>query len=166
MKYLIKTLTLIFVLFLMSCGGGDEKKDKKQVKIGGAKTESTKKATPEKITGATIDMNNKGVGPIKNIDLPEEIDQAMVAAGAELYKFKCTACHKVDKKFIGPSPTGILARRSPEWIMNMILDPDQMVAKDPIARQLLIEFNGSPMANQSLTEAEARSILEYFRTLN
>ena len=58
-----------------------------------------------------------------------------------------------------------MERRSPEWIMNMILDPEQMVAKDPIARQLLIEFNGSPMANQSLTEAEARTILEYFRTL-
>jgi cytochrome c len=165
MKYLIKTLTVIFVLSLMSCGGGDEKKEKKQVKIGGTKTEAAKKASPEKVTGATIDLSNKGVGPIKNIDLPEEIDQAMVAEGAELYKFKCSACHKPDKKFIGPAPTRILERRSPEWIMNMILDPEQMVAKDPIAKALLIEFNGSPMANQSLTEAEARSILEYFRTL-
>ena len=163
MKYLIKTLAIIFVLTLMSCGGGDEKKEKKQDKIGGTKT--TKKATPKKVTGATIDLNNKGVGPIKNIDLPDEIDQAMVAEGKELYKFKCSACHKPDKKFIGPAPTGVLERRSPEWIMNMILDPEQMVAKDPIARALLIEYNGSPMANQSLTEAEARSILEYFRTL-
>ena len=27
------------------------------------------------------------------------------------------------------------------------------------------KFNGSPMANQNLTEAEARAVLEYFRTL-
>ena len=40
-----------------------------------------------------------------------------------------------------------------------------MTQKDPLAKQLLIEFNGSPMANQGLTEEEARSILEYFRTL-
>ena len=89
----------------------------------------------------------------------------MALKGEEVYKAKCTACHKIGKKFIGPPPNGIFERRSPEWIMNMILNPEEMVQKDPIAKQLLIEFNGSPMANQSLTEEEARSILEYFRTL-
>ena len=49
--------------------------------------------------------------------------------------------------------------------MNMILDPEGMVQKDPLAKSLLIEFNGSPMANQSLTKEEARAVLEYFRTL-
>ena len=49
--------------------------------------------------------------------------------------------------------------------MNMILDPEGMVNNDPLAKQLLLEYNGSPMANQNLTEDEARSILEYFRTL-
>jgi mono/diheme cytochrome c family protein len=165
MKFTLKLLSILFITALIGCGGGDEKKEKKQVKIGNTQSETPKTATTEKISGATIDLNNKGVGPIKNIDLPETIDQAMVAAGAELYKLKCSACHKPDKKFIGPAPTGILERRSPEWIMNMILDPEKMIAQDPIAKQLLIDYNGSPMANQSLTEAEARSILEYFRTL-
>ncbi len=50
--------------------------------------------------------------------------------------------------------------------MNMILNPEEMVQKDPDAKALLIEYNGSPMANQSLTEEEARNILEYFRTLD
>ena len=58
-----------------------------------------------------------------------------------------------------------MQRRSPEWIMNMILNPEVMVKEDPIAKQLLIEYNGSPMANQNLTQEQARSILEYFRTL-
>ena len=49
--------------------------------------------------------------------------------------------------------------------MNMILDPEGMVQKDPMARQLLIDYNGSPMANQNLTREEARAVLEYFRTL-
>ncbi len=48
--------------------------------------------------------------------------------------------------------------------MNMILNPEQMVAEDPIAKDLLKEYL-SPMANQSLTEDEARKILEYFRTI-
>jgi hypothetical protein len=49
--------------------------------------------------------------------------------------------------------------------MNMILNPEEMIQKDPIAKKLLVESNLAPMANQHLTEAEARKILEYFRTL-
>ena len=49
--------------------------------------------------------------------------------------------------------------------MNMILNPDQMVQKDPLAHELFMEFNGSPMTNLNLTEDQARTILEYFRTL-
>ena len=90
----------------------------------------------------------------------------MVTKGADVYKKMCTACHRADKKFIGPPPKGIMKRRTPEWIMNMILDPEGMVANDPLAKQLLIEFNSAPMANQNLTEEEARAVLEYFRTLN
>jgi hypothetical protein len=40
-----------------------------------------------------------------------------------------------------------------------------MVNEDPLAKELLMEFNGSPMANQGLSEEEARAVLEYFRTL-
>jgi cytochrome c len=58
---------------------------------------------------------------------------------------------------------GVTDRRTPEWIMNMILNPEVMVAENPIAKKLLAEYL-SPMANQSLTESEARAILEYFRT--
>jgi len=90
----------------------------------------------------------------------------MVAKGADVYKKMCTACHRADKKFIGPAPKGIMKRRTPEWIMNMILDPEGMVKNDPLAKELLMEFNGAPMANQNLTEEEARAVLEYFRTLN
>ena len=89
----------------------------------------------------------------------------MAEKGKELFKVNCTACHKPTKKFIGPAPKGVLERRSPEWVMNMILNPEEMVAKDPIAMQLLAEANGAPMANQHLKEEEARAILEYFRTI-
>lgn len=97
--------------------------------------------------------------------LDATIDEKMAAQGAELFKTKCTACHKTHKKFIGPAPVDILKRRTPEWVMNMILDPEKMIKEDPLAQELLKEHNGSPMANQSLKEEEARAILEYFRTL-
>ncbi len=109
--------------------------------------------------------SNNGTGPVKTLELPAAIDQDMALKGLEIYEQKCTACHKEEKKFIGPAPKGIFERRSAAWVMNMILNPDEMVKKDPIAKKLLMEFNGSPMANQNLTEDEARAVLEYFRTL-
>lgn len=166
MKNSLKGLALLFIfsLTIISCGGGD-KKEKKQVKIGSKEKVEKKKEVKKEEKKSTIDLSNKGVGPITSIDLGDAVDDTMVASGAEIFKTKCTACHKVGKKFIGPDVTGIMERRAPEWTMNMILNPNEMVEKDPIARQLLIDFNGSPMANQSLTEKEARDILEYFRTL-
>jgi len=167
MKPILKILSLLAVLLLISCGGEEKKKEPAKVKIGSQKTE--KKAATKKSTtkpSETIDLTNKGVGPITSLTLPSEIDQAMVTKGADVYKKMCTACHRADKKFIGPAPKGIMKRRTPEWIMNMILDPEGMVANDPLAKQLLIEFNSAPMANQNLTEEEARAVLEYFRTLN
>jgi mono/diheme cytochrome c family protein len=160
MKNVFRTLVVITTLVLYSCGGGGN-----EVKEVETKKEETPKK--EKIEIVEADpVENKGVGPVKNVEIAEAIDAAMVTRGTELFNSKCTACHKVDKKFVGPALKGVTERRSPEWIMNMILNPVEMVEKDPVARQLLIDHNGSPMANQNLTEAEARDILEYFRTIN
>ena len=106
-----------------------------------------------------------GVGPVKEFTLAAEVDQQLATTRQEIFETKCTACHKADKKFIGPAPKDILTRRNPAWVMNMILAPDKMIKEDPIAKKLLMDFNGSPMANQNLTEEEARAVLEYFRTL-
>lgn len=109
-------------------------------------------------------MANKGVGPIKSIELGE-IDNTLVEKGKEIFEANCTACHKFEKRVVGPPLAGIMQRRSPEWVMNMILNPENMVENDPDAKALLEEYL-SPMANQNLTEDEARAILELFRTKN
>jgi len=49
-------------------------------------------------------------------------------------------------------------------LLIMILNPEKMVAENEAAKALLAEYL-SPMANQNLTEEEARSIHEYFRFL-
>jgi len=69
------------------------------------------------------------------------------------------------RKLIGPAMKGIYERRSPEWVMNMILNPTEMLKQDPIAIALLKEYNNVLMLNQNLTNEEARSIAEYLRTL-
>ncbi|MDH5396937.1 MAG: cytochrome c [Cyclobacteriaceae bacterium] len=140
---------------LTGCGGGASSTD------GAA---SGKEAGPP--GSSEVDpMDNIGIGPVKSVELGE-IDQAMAAEGEKTFNAMCTACHKAEEKYIGPAPKGIMSRRNPAWIMNMMLNPDEMVQKDPIAKKLLQEANLAPMANQNLTEEQARQILEYFRTLN
>ena len=167
MRTIGKFAFLFTVGILISCGGKEEKKEE-GLKIGQKPKVEQKEDEPvsdEIPASQRITLDNKGVGKIKNLELPATIDDAMVERGAAIFKTNCTACHKIGKRFIGPSPSGILERRSPEWIMNMILDPQLMVAEDRCAKDLLIEFNGAAMANQNMTEAQARDILEYFRTL-
>ena len=156
MKIILQLLTIALVMG--ACGGGQKSELPPPKKLSEAKA-----VTPEE---AMKDWkNNKGIGPIKSVTLGGDVDQAMVEDGQKVFEELCTACHKVGKKFIGPAPDGIMTRRTPEWIMNMILNPVEMTQQDPIAKQLLIESNGAPMANQGLTEDQARAILEYFRTL-
>ena len=166
MKTIIRLMAVLFVTLLMSCGGKEEKKKEGFSYQKNAATEKTTAPTAEKVPASKrVDLANKGVGPIKSLTLDQTIDDKMAMHGADVYKKMCTACHRAEKKFIGPAPKGILDRRSPEWVMNIILDPEGMVKNDPLARELLIEFNGSPMANQNLSEEDARAVLEYFRTL-
>lgn len=146
-RILILLLTVLF-FGSYSCGNKEKAND--------AKTEEVNPNDPK---------SDKGVGPVTSITLDEKINDAMVKQGEEIYKAKCTACHKPDKKYIGPAPKGILDRRSPEFVMNMILNPEKMIAENAIVKQMIAENNGAVMANQNLTQDEARAVLEYFRTL-
>ena len=124
------------------------------------------------ITGIFISLNMSGcsskeedigIGPVTKVELGE-IDQALVEKGKQIYDMKCIACHKIDSKLVGPPLQGITKRRKPEWIMNMILNPEQMTKEDPTAKQLFTEYL-TQMTFQDVTEDDARAILEYLRTI-
>ena len=168
MKKSLIHFSLVLSLLLLGCG---EKKEKESegFKIERQSSQAESKSAIPEDTGVKaserVDLTNKGVGPVASVNLDAEINQEMAAQGEAVYNQMCLACHRIGKKFIGPAPNGILERRTPEWVMNMILAPEKMVKEDPLAKELLVEFNGSPMANQGLTEEQARAVLEYFRTL-
>lgn len=166
MKSLIKISSILLLGLLMACGGNGEKKEKDQIKVGQQpktekKSEPSTQSTSE--TSAQEDMTNKGIGPIDNVEISDGINKEMASRGKTVYNNLCTAYHKMDKKYIGPAISGVSERRSPEWILNMILNPQEMIKKDPIAKQLLVESNMAVMANQNVPEEDARAILEYFR---
>jgi mono/diheme cytochrome c family protein len=169
MRKSLITMTLLAGLMALSCGEKKEEKEADGFKIerksAPAETKAAAPAASSDKASERIDLTNKGVGPITSVTLDPEVNAELAAQGEAVYNQMCLACHRIGKKFIGPAPNGILERRTPEWVMNMILVPEKMVKEDPLAKDLLVEFNGSPMANQGLTEDQARAVLEYFRTL-
>lgn len=157
-----KIFTFLFVSTLIACGSSSEKKED-GFKFNRTKKEETKAVSEKTIT--PIDLENKGIGPVKDLVFDSPIDDALVENGAKAFKQKCTACHKPVGKLIGPGMQGIYERRHPAWVMNLLLNPTEMLKEDPIAKALLAEYNNILMINQNLSQEEARAIAEYLRNL-
>ena len=66
---------------------------------------------------------------------------------------------------IGPAMKGVYDRRSPELVLNMLLNTNEMLQKDAIAKALLKEYNNALMINHNLSEEDAKAVAEYLRTL-
>lgn len=139
------------LLIMGACGGSD----------GGAAVASDDGAESDAPAGLTAEQLENGVGPITSLEVGP-IDADLVASGLETYTIKCSACHKMDERYVGPQLRDVTERRTPAFVMNMILNPEGMVAEHPEVRAMLAQF-AVPMANQNLTEEEARAVLEYLR---
>lgn len=159
----MKKFIQILAASLLLIGCGEKKEEKKDgFEMGRTKNEAPSEATSQ---GVPVDMDNKGVGPITSVTFGEEIDMDLARQGEAKFQMICTACHMIGQRMIGPDLTGVYERRSPEWVMNMMLNPDGMLKEDPIAKALLKEYSNMVMTNQNLTEEEARALAEYLRTL-
>lgn len=134
-------------LLLASCSGGES-------------ATATDKA---ETTTTKLEVDNAhGVGPISSVELTNTIDEQLALRGQEVFEAKCAACHNFEDRYVGPSMSGVTDRREPEWIMNMILNPEEMTKEDPTAKALLREYM-TQMTYQNVTQEDARAILEYFR---
>jgi cytochrome c len=102
---------------------------------------------------------------IPSIDLSSAVNNEMALIGKGIFETKCTMCHMIDKPYIGPPAKGVIERREADWIMRMIMYPDLMQKQDSIAKNLISEYNGAVMPNQAISFDEARSIVEFYRTL-
>ena len=135
---IFKSITLVFVFLLIS-GCGDSKKPEEKSIYKRVKTE--KKQVKQVNAKTPIDLNNKGIGPIKNYNFSSEVNLELANEGKQVFNSKCTACHNVNRRLIGPAMSGIYERRSVEWVLNIMLNPDQMLKEDPTAIALLKEYN-------------------------
>jgi len=122
------------------------------------------KADPPAGDGLTAFQQENGIGPVTEpVEVAATPDHAMAEQGEEVFEHKCGACHKMGEKYVGPALGEVTKRRTPAYIMNMILNPQEMVERHPVAKQLLAEHM-TFMPNQGLSKDEARHVVEYLRT--
>ncbi|MCC6370185.1 MAG: cytochrome c [Bacteroidia bacterium] len=157
MKKIMLIATISVSALLTACGGDTEK------------TTDTKGEAPKSMVSdpQTYDpKRGEGKWTAESLALKEQLDETWIASGESISGVKCTSCHKMtDEKLVGPGWKGVTQRRTPEWIMNFITNPDPMIDKDPEA-QAMLELCLVRMPNQSLSDTEARNILEYMRKLD
>ncbi len=136
-------LTAMICAVISACGGS------------GSKTPNEAPADPDLPLEAQI-------GPVTSVELGE-INPDMVSAGEGVFTLRCTACHRLDIKVIGPPLGDVLSRRSPVYVMNMVLNPTGMIERHPEAKKMLDQYV-VPMVPLGVTEEEARAVLEYLRS--
>ena len=83
--------------------------------------------------------------------------------GEAVFSAKCAACHTIGGgTLVGPDLDGVSTRRDTAWLTRWIAEPDLMLEEgDPIAVDMLAEFNDIPMPNLSLTDLEVASLVAY-----
>lgn len=147
----------LFLLILVACGGGaNENADP----AGTPSTGSTSS------TGDYDATRGEGKWNADNVNVTPALNQELASNGEKISNVKCASCHKMtDERLVGPGWKGVTTRHKPEWIMNFITNPDPMIDKDP-KLQAQLELCLVRMPNQSLTDDDARAVVEYMRKVD
>lgn len=156
-------LSFLVVALVMLTSCGDKKNKSEEHSSATTSSEEGMPAAAEATSDVSTYDPNRGIGKHTSVDLGAKLDVAMAAEGEKIQSVKCSSCHKMtDEKLVGPGWKGVTTRNKPEWIMNFITNPDPMIDKDP-KLQAQLEICLVRMPNQALSDADARSLLEYMR---
>jgi cytochrome c len=143
---------LAFVLMSLSgCGGNG---DAAPAANGGSA------AGPAELTAFETEH---GIGPITEPLNVGPIDAERAARGQEIFEMSCAACHQMQGRFVGPPLGDVTERRSPAFIVNMILNPEEMARRHPVVQEMLREYP-VVMPYQNITDQQALDIVDYLRT--
>src|ERR1700761_8004996 len=93
--------------------------------------------------------------------------QGDAAKGEALFKSKCTTCHKLDQRLIGPAlGPQLQSETDDKWLTKWIQNNQALIsAKDPKALKIYNEFNQSGMTVfADLSDGDVSNIITYVRT--
>ncbi|WP_256011212.1 cytochrome c3 family protein [Desertivirga xinjiangensis] len=85
------------------------------------------------------------------------------AAGAAIFKQKCTSCHAISRQVVGPALKGINEKYDEAWLIKWIKNSQALVAAgDPAAVKVFNEYNKTVMTPfPELSDDDVRNILAY-----
>ncbi|MFC2103481.1 c-type cytochrome [Bacteroidota bacterium] len=106
-----------------------------------------------------------GFGPIKKEIKLNPIDPELAKTGEAIFESKCATCHKLDERYTGPAQRDVLQRVTPEFFLNMVLNPEENLEKHPHSKKMFLEYL-QKMTNQNINVKDALALLEYFRVLD
>ena len=88
---------------------------------------------------------------------------AAVQAGKKLFNANCAACHKLNKRAVGPALKGVSAKYDKEWLYSWIKNSTAMVKSgDAQAVAIYEEYNKSVMTSfPQLSNEDIDNILAY-----
>jgi len=86
-----------------------------------------------------------------------------IQAGKKLFNANCAACHKLNKRAVGPALRGVSAKYDKEWLYSWIKNSTAMVKSgDAQAVAIYEEYNGSVMTSfPQLSNSDIDNILAY-----
>lgn len=164
MKKLLMAIPAVLFTVLVSCGGDNTDNNTTNDPPKSMVEDETPAATTGTGQSAEAYDANRGEGKwtAENVKVGP-VDAAMVNLGEKEYNTKCASCHKLtDEKLVGPGWKDVTKRRTPEWLMNFITNPDPMIDKDPEVQKQL-ELCMVRMPNQGVTDEAARALVEFMR---
>ena len=90
-------------------------------------------------------------------------DDAAIQAGKKLFNANCAACHKINKRAVGPALKGVSAKYDKEWLYSWIKNSTAMVKSgDAQAVAIYEEYNGSVMTSfPQLSTTDIDNIIAY-----
>jgi protein SCO1 len=83
--------------------------------------------------------------------------------GVAMYRKMCMSCHTIGKgDRVGPDLAHVTHRRSMDWLVNLISNPDKLrQSGDKTMLELTAKYKGALMPNLGLSAADAKELVGY-----
>ena len=85
--------------------------------------------------------------------------------GQRIFSSRCTGCHAVDRRVVGPALMNVYDRHDEAWIIAFVHSSQKVInSGDTTAKNLFMKFNQTVMPNHpDLSDQSIRDIISYIK---
>ena len=153
MKRSVVLIICLIVISSLSCSG-NHTSDKPSNKGNNQVSDNMVKRIQDTTKSQQQD---KGAGPISSVELGP-VNQQLANKGQNIFQQNCSGCHAMNQRKVGPALGDVTQEQTPEFIMNMILNPSGMIQNNSQVQAMVKEY-GVTMPDVGLDSTQARAVL-------